>query len=241
MSELSFSLKREPEQWEDLYQLIKLADITAESEKIMNSKFKQIAKRLISGFMAAATAITFMPQIPAFAETGTTTYSYDGYDVEYSVLNEWDNCQTVEIKVTNMSDDSILNWAVKYDAHGEISNLWNAAVYDNQGEDYIIKNSGWNYEIAPGQTVNFGYTLTDYESETPSDFELCSKRVELSEGYETAFNIVERWNTGIKAEIVINNTSDKPIEAWTYFQTTFSQMSKLAILIWIPSLTGMTR
>lgn len=180
MNELPFSLKREPEQWADLYQLIKIAAITAESEEIMNSKFKQTVKRLISGLVAAATAITMLPHIPAFAETGTTTYSYDGYDVEYSVLNEWDNGQTVEIKVTNTSDDSILNWAVKYNAQGEISNLWNAAVYDNQGEDYIIKNSGWNYEIAPGQTVNFGYTLVDDKFETPDDFELCSKRVDVA-------------------------------------------------------------
>lgn len=181
----------------------------------MNSKFKQTVKRLISGLVAAATAITMLPHIPAFAETGTTTYSYDGYDVEYSVLNEWDNGQTVEIKVTNTGDDSILNWAMKYDAQGEISNLWNAAVYDNQGEDYIIKNSGWNYEIAPGQTVNFGYTLTDDGLTTPDSFELCSNRVDVNTGYETNFNIIERWDTGIKAELVITNTSDNPLEAWT--------------------------
>ena len=223
MNELPFSLKREPEQWADLYQLIKIAAITAESEEIMNSKFKQTVKRLISGLVAAATAITMLPHIPAFAETGTTTYSYDGYDVEYSVLNEWDNGQTVEIKVTNTSDDSILNWAVKYNAQGEISNLWNAAVYDNQGEDYIIKNSGWNYEIAPGQTVNFGYTLVDDKFETPDDFELCSKRVDVAIGYEAALNIIEQWNTGIKGEIVITNTSDEPLEAWTYsFDSNFT-------------------
>lgn len=65
---------------------MKLSDITAESEEVMNSKFKQTAKRLISGLVAAATAITTLPHIPAFAETGSTTYSYDGYDVEYSVF-----------------------------------------------------------------------------------------------------------------------------------------------------------
>ena len=54
----------------------------------MNNKFKQTVKRMISGFVAAATAITILPQMPAFSETGATTYSYDGYDVEYSVLNE---------------------------------------------------------------------------------------------------------------------------------------------------------
>lgn len=181
----------------------------------MNSKLKRIAKRLLSGFVAAAIAIPILPQIPAFAETGATTYSYDGYDVEYSVYNEWDNGQTVQIKVTNTGEDSILNWAFKYDAEGEITNLWNAAVYDQQGEDYIIKNSGWNYEIAPGQSVNFGYTLVNDEFTTPDSFTLCSKRVEKTSGYEVDFNVVDQWNTGIKAELAISNTSDQPLEAWT--------------------------
>ncbi len=156
-----------------------------------------------------------MPQIPVFAATGNTTYSYDGYDVEYSVYNEWDNGQTVQIKVINTGDDSILNWAFKYDAEGEITNLWNATVYDQQGEDYIIKNSGWNYEIAPGQSVNFGYTLVNDEFTTPDSFTLCSKRVEKTSGYEFDLNVVDQWNTGIKAELAITNTSDQPLEAWT--------------------------
>ena len=100
----------------------------------MKVKVNQRLKRLISGLVAAATATTMLPQMPAFAETGATTYSYDGYDVEYSVLNEWDNGQSVEVKVTNTGDDSILNWAFKYDAEGEIGGLWNATVYNNQGE-----------------------------------------------------------------------------------------------------------
>ena len=113
--------------------------------------------------------------------------------MEYSVLNEWDNGQSVEVKVTNTGDEPILNWALKYDAEGEIGNLWNANVYDNEGENYIIKNSGWNYEIAPGQTVNFGYTLTDDEFKSPDSFALCSKRVEMTDGYEAALNIIEQW------------------------------------------------
>lgn len=223
MNELQFSSKREPKQWADLYQLIKPADITAEGEEIMKGKFKQTAKRFIAGFVAATTAVTFMPQIPAFAETGTTTYSYDGYDVEYSVLNEWDNGQSVEVKVTNTGGDSILNWAFKYDAEGEISGLWNASVYNNQGEEYVIKNGGWNYEIAPGQTVNFGYTLLGDDLATPEKFELCSKRTEVASGYETSLNVVDRWDTGMKAEFSITNTSDEPIEAWELsFDTNFT-------------------
>lgn len=189
----------------------------------MNNKIIKRAKRIISGIVAAVMAVTMLPQIPAFAETSTATYSYDGYDVEYSVLNEWDNGQSVEVKVTNTGDESILNWALKCDVEGEISDLWNAGVYNNQGKDYIIKNDGWNYEIAPGQTINFGYTLTDDEFEVPDNFELCSRRVELTDGYETALNIIEQWNTGFNAELVITNISDEPIEAWTYsFDSNFN-------------------
>ena len=119
----------------------------------MNNKIIKRVKRIISGIVAAVMAVTMLPQIPAFAETSTATYSYDGYDVEYSVLNEWDNGQSVEVKVTNTGDESILNWALKCDVNGEMSDLWNASVYENQGEDYIIKNNGWNYEIAPGASL----------------------------------------------------------------------------------------
>lgn len=181
----------------------------------MKVKVNQRLKRLISGLVAAATATTMLPQVTAFAATGTNTYSYDGYDVEYSVYNEWDNGQAVKVKVTNTGDDSILNWAFKYDAEGEITNLWNATVYDQEGEDYIIKNSGWNYEIAPGQSVNFGYTLVNDEFTTPDSFTLCSKRVEKTSGYEIDLNIVDQWDTGIKAELAICNTSNEPLEAWT--------------------------
>lgn len=45
--------------------MIKSAAITAESEEIMNSKFKQTAKRLLSGFIATATAVTMcFPKSP---------------------------------------------------------------------------------------------------------------------------------------------------------------------------------
>lgn len=181
----------------------------------MNSKITGKFKKIISGFIAVAMAATMVPQISAFAATGSTTYSYDDYDVEYSVYNEWNNGQTVQVKVTNTGDESILNWAFKYDAKGEINDLWNGTVYDQQGEDYIIKNSGWNYEIAPGQSVNFGYTLVNDQFETPDNFVLCSKRVEKTSGYEVGLNIVDQWDTGVKAELAITNTSDQPLEAWT--------------------------
>ena len=139
---------------------------------------KTLLKMAVSSFTALAIATVAMPVIPAFAEAGTVSYSFDGYDVEYSVKNEWTEGQSIEVKITNTGDEPILNWAFKYDAEGEINGLWNASVYDSQETSYIIKNVGWNYEIAPDESVSFGYTLSDYSGTNPDKFELCAKRVD---------------------------------------------------------------
>ena len=110
-------------------------------------------KRTISGITAAVMMIAAVPTTPAYAESGATSYSFDGYDVEYSVKNEWSDGKTIEVKITNTGDEPILNWAFKYDAEGKVNDLWNASVYSADNTSYIIKNDGWNYEIAPAASV----------------------------------------------------------------------------------------
>ena len=88
---------------------------------------------------------------------------------------------------------------------------------------YVIKNVGWNYEIAPDASVSFGYTLSDYSSTNPDKFELCAKRVDKTDGYDVQYNITNEWDTGLQGEIVITNTSEEPLEAWELsFDTTFT-------------------
>lgn len=173
--------------------------------------------------LAAAMSISLFATVPVSAETGKTTYTYDGYSVEYNVTNEWEGNQTVEITVSNTGDESILNWALKYDAEGEISNLWNANIYEQTESDYVIKNVGWNYEIAPKQSVVYGYTLSGENISVPETFEIYSKRVDVTEGYDVKCNYTQTWDTGVQGELVITNTSDTPIEAWTLsFDTNFT-------------------
>ena len=179
-----------------------------------NAKFKRKTKRFVSSMVAIAMATTMLPTIPAFAATGTTTYSYDGYTVDYTVVNEWGSGQSIEVKITNTGEESILNWAFKYDTDGTINGIWNATILENQGDDYLIKNNGWNYEIAPNQSVTFGYTLSD-DFSTPDLFELYSNRVDITDGYTASINVTEAWDNGINGEIVITNTSsDNALEAW---------------------------
>ncbi len=188
----------------------------------MKRSHKTKFKKIVSGMLAAAMSISLLATVPVSAETGKTTYTYDGYSVEYNVTNEWEGNQTVEITVSNTGDESILNWALKYDAEGEISNLWNANIYEQTESDYVVKNVGWNYEIAPNQSVIYGYTLSGENISVPETFEMYSKRVDVTEGYDVKCNYNQVWDTGVQGELVITNTSDTPIEAWTLsFDTNF--------------------
>ena len=180
----------------------------------MNKINKLRIKRSISSILAAAMSFSLFTTVPVSAEIGKTTYNYDGYSVEYNVTNEWEGNQTVEVTVSNTGDESILNWALKYDAEGEISNLWNAGVYEQSTDEYVIKNAGWNYEIAPNQSVVYGYTLNG-STTLPEKFEIYSKRVDVTEGYDVQCNYIQTWDTGVQGELVISNTSTDPIEAWS--------------------------
>ncbi len=181
----------------------------------MKKIHKMCLKKAVSGMLAASMSVSLFTTIPVSAEIGTTTYTYDGYSVDYNVTNEWDGAQVVELTVSNTGDESILNWALKYDAEGEISGLWNADVYSQNADEYVIKNVGWNFEIAPDQSVTYGYTLNGSNLTLPENFEIYSKRIGKTEGYDVQYNITKSWETGVEGNIVITNTSDAPIEAWT--------------------------
>lgn len=182
---------------------------------MMKKLYKKRFKRALSAILAATMSLSLFTAIPVSAEIGKKTYNYDGYSVDYNVTNEWDGAQTVELTVSNTGTASILNWALKYDAEGEISNLWNADLYEQNGDEYVIKNVGWNFEIAPSQSVTYGYTLNGDNISMPKNFEIYSKRVDKAEGYDVQYNITKSWDTGVEGNIVITNTSAAPIEAWT--------------------------
>lgn len=175
-------------------------------------------KRLISGLLSAAMAMNVITILPANAfalGTESRIYEKEGYTVTYRIGSEWDNNRSVEVTIENTGEESILNWALKYDVGGEVYNLWNSKVYDSSEEYTVIKNNGYNYEIEPGQSANYGYIVKGEETVIPEDIELCSRRIDVKSGYEVNFTVTDDWHTGFNGEISITNTSDEPIEAWT--------------------------
>ena len=145
------------------------------------------------------------------------TYEKEGYNVTYRIEGEWQDHHRIEITLQNTGDEPILNWALKYESSGELSDLWNSRLYERNEEFVIIKNSGYNYKIEPAGSVTCGYIVTGENCIIPENIELCSRRIDVSSGYDVDLDIINDWHTGFQAEVEIENTSDEPIEAWTLF------------------------
>lgn len=152
--------------------------------------------------------------IPVSAESGSKVYTHDGYTVEYTIKNEWTGNQNIEVTITNTGDDVLSGWAMGYNAFGEIGGLWNAKIYGHQGTEYILSSAGYNDELAPGQSTNFGYTLTGDKFKIPQNIVNCAERVDITEGYNVYYNITGDYGDTYQAEMVIENLSDTDINAW---------------------------
>ena len=103
-------------------------------------------RRIISIFMSVIVLINIIVPVYAsaadVADNNSSVYIGNGYVVYYDVKSSWGNNQNIEIKIKNICSETISNWALKYDAHGEISGLWNGIAYSSSETQYIIKNAG---------------------------------------------------------------------------------------------------
>ena len=176
---------------------------------------KKESKRVIALTMSAMLMLNITATaVPVSAESGSKVYTYDGYTVEYTIKNEWTGNQNIEVTITNTGDDVLSGWAMGYNAFGEIGGLWNAKIYGHQGTEYILSSAGYNDELAPGQSTNFGYTLTGDKFKIPQNIVNCAERVDITEGYNVYYNITGDYGDTYQAEMVIENLSDTDINAW---------------------------
>lgn len=206
--------------------------------KILHIRRKKLKRKIIPIFMSVIVLINIIVPVYAsaadVADNNSSVYIGNGYVVYYDVKSSWGNNQNIEIKIKNICSETISNWALKYDAHGEISGLWNGIAYSSSETQYIIKNAGYNYEIQPNQEVNFGYCVTGEGLEIPKAFEICSQRTDKAENeYIVSLNVTNDWGNGFTGEIKIQNLSAEPIPRLLaclilsiYLTLTFRQMSK---------------
>ena len=162
-------------------------------------------KRIGGGSLAAVMFLTALPSLPAMAAEDTTTnYYYDDYDIEYSVVGSWEGHKNILVTVRNNTEEPMYNWAFQYDAAGTISEIWGAQTIDSRDSEYVI--GGLNYNNRISSSVTFGYILEcEDDAAAPSDFTLCSKRVDLDEADYEAVGTEVRPDLGDSIKKAFNN------------------------------------
>ena len=172
-------------------------------------------KRIISVILTIAMFLGI--SIETFAAYGgekSRAYQSENCTITYSIANEWSGNQQISVSITNDGEETLRNWAVMFDNAGEITNIWNAEVCRNDGELCVIRNNGYNYEIIPNATVEFGFMLQGEDLSLPEDISLCSRTADSTESAEISYEIQNNWGDGFIAAVTVKNTSDKPLEAW---------------------------
>lgn len=137
------------------------------------------------------------------------------YKIKYTILDNWENGYNATVEIENVSEEVIDNWKISFKFDAEISNIWNAEVLSHDGNNYIIKNVGYNQDIETGNKVIFGFTVQGNTLEEPSEYRLIGQLKECNnDDFSVDFRIVDEWNDGYTANLSIVNETESVIEDW---------------------------
>lgn len=170
-----------------------------------------------------ALLVVFALLISMFQNTGISIASSklenqfegNGFVVDFVVDSLFENGYNATITIKNTGNQKIENWNLVFDLEDRIDNIWNASVSENTCSQYIIKNVGWNQDIAVDSSVSFGFSSNDSFSDFPEFYSIQSKQtVVKTEQYKMNYNITNAWDTGFNGTIEIINCSDDTIEDW---------------------------
>ena len=173
-------------------------------------------KKIFSAFVGMAMAANVFMTMPfsAFADEETSrTYTYDGYEISYDVTNSWGNTEIVSVKLSNTSDSAIENWMMYFDPNGQVHDTVNVQEMQTTAGITYFKNSGYNATVNPDSSVSFSYMVDDCEA-IPDNFTLCQTREAKESGYQVSLQVNQTWGDSFNGEIIIQNNTDQPIEAW---------------------------
>ena len=173
-------------------------------------------KKNFSAFVGVAMAVNVFMTMPftVFADEEIShTYTYDGYEVSYDITNSWGNTDIVSVTLSNTGENTIENWMLYFDPNGQVHDTVN--VQEAQTSDGVtyFRNSGYNANVNPNSSVSFSYMVDDCNA-IPDDFTLCQKRTEKESGYQVSLIVNQTWGDSFNGEIIIQNNTDQPIEAW---------------------------
>jgi len=166
------------------------------------------------------------------AQDTEAVYETDTARITLTVVSAWDTAWQAQVTIENTGDRAIEDWNLKVPLQQEIKSIWNAQVVQtdeigseegekdseekgNEQNSRIIQNLGWNQDIPCGGSVEFGFLVDGSFEGLPDTCELTDSQIQVSEAnYDVTYEVVNNWQTGFTANIILTNTSDTTIKDW---------------------------
>ncbi len=142
------------------------------------------------------------------------------YTVDVSVVSTWDTYANLEFVITNTGIETIHNWHITFDCPYSIAGIWGAEVFESNSESvYTFKNAGWNQDILPGNSINFGMTVSTQDGhpvgDLPTFYLLNTEKVPVDScRYSVSYQEYSNWGNGYNGAVFFTNSSSEPIEDW---------------------------
>lgn len=150
-----------------------------------------------------------------FLAGDTAVYETEYFKVTFCLACKWNGGYNANIRIDNIGDSTIENWYLGFDWENAISDIWNAEIYSFENNEYIVKNVGWNRDIAAGECVEFGFSGQEDFLGFPEAYQLQCDAVRAKEGdYSVVYCVDSDWGSGFTGTITITNNTGETIESW---------------------------
>ncbi|HEX3791652.1 MAG TPA: cellulose binding domain-containing protein [Pseudonocardiaceae bacterium] len=99
----------------------------------------------------------------------TGTASAAELSATFAKSSQWTDGYVATYVVKNGGDASVQGWTVQFDlpAGDTVASLWNG-IYTKSGNEYTVKDDGWNGTLAGGASTDFGFQVEGGGGNTPS-------------------------------------------------------------------------
>lgn len=138
------------------------------------------------------------------------------YETSFNVSSAWNGALNGEIIISNLQEEDIEDWTLEFVYDGEIINIWNAGIVSHEGNQYMIKNVGWNKTLEGNSSITIGFTANSEDvTMAPDHYNLLAgKEKDSSTQYTIDLAIISSWDHSFVAEVKLTNTSEEPVEGW---------------------------
>ena len=146
---------------------------------------------------------------------------------DFAVAESWGTGFVGMITFENFTSDLLNGWIFEFEAPFQITNLWDGAIIQQQGNRYIVRNAQWNGQAYPNEQISFGFvgtlangTTIEDSSAQPSAFLLNGMEPDanfVQTQPVASFRVVKNsGNDRFMGYLTVENTTPELFDGWTF-------------------------